>query len=186
MMCKRFKPRPALVPARSWQLARWAGGGLVCLCLLLTGCGGQPTTFVVKGKVVYTDGTPVRFGDIETLAVEQRVNARGKIQSDGTFTLTTYQANDGALPGKHQAVIIQTTSIPLAAAAKMPAVKHAHGNDMAPKYRSYSTSGLSFTVEPSGPNEVTLVIEEFTAGEYEEQTEENADPQADAASSNRS
>lgn len=166
-------------------MARW-GSGLVCLCLLLTGCGGQPSTFVVKGKVVYTDGTPVRFGDIETLAVDQRVNARGKIQSDGSFTLTTYQPNDGALPGKHQAVIIQTTSIPLAAGAKMAAIKHAHGNDLAPKYRSYSSSGLSFTVEPNGPNEVTLVIEEFTAGTYEEPTESTADPQAETTGSSGS
>lgn len=147
--------------------ASWIGG-LALVCWLLVGCGGQPTTFVVTGKVVYSDGTPVRFGDIETLAVEQRVNARGKIQADGSFTLTTYHANDGALPGKHQAVIIQTTSIPLAAAAKLAPVKHAHGNDVGPKYRSYSTSGLSFTVDPSGVNAVTLVIDEFTTGTYEE------------------
>jgi len=156
--------------ARMGSAAAWIGG-CTWICLLLTGCGGQPTTFVVKGKVVYTDGTPVRFGDVETLAVEQRVNARGKIQPDGSFTLTTFRADDGALPGSHQVVIIQTSSIPLAAAAKMAPVKHAHGNDIGPKYRSYSTSGLSFTVEPTGVNEVTLVIEEFTAGAYEESTE---------------
>lgn len=155
-------------------MAAWIGG-CASLCLLLTGCGSQPSTFVVKGKVVYTDGTPVRFGDIETLAVDQRVNARGKIQADGSFTLTTYQANDGALPGTHQVVIIQTSSIPLAAAAKMAPVKHAHGSDISPKYRSYSSSGLSFTVEPTGVNEVTLVIEEFTAGKYEEPTESLAE-----------
>lgn len=150
--------------------ASWIGG-LALACLLMVGCGSQPTTFVVKGKVVYADGTPVRFGDIETLAVDQRINARGKIQADGSFTLTTYQANDGALPGVHQAVIIQTTSIPLAAAAKLAPVKHAHGNDIGPKYRSYSTSGLRFTVDPSGVSEVTLVIDEFTAGDYEEPSE---------------
>lgn len=169
-MMNRWSGEATSAGATPRMNASWIGG-LALVCVLLVGCGGQPTTFVVKGKVVYTDGTPVRFGDIETLAVEQRINARGKIQADGSFTLTTYQANDGALPGLHQAVIIQTTSIPLAAAAKMPPVKHAHGNDIDPKYRSYSTSGLRFTVEPNGANEVTLVIDEFTAGDYEEPSE---------------
>jgi hypothetical protein len=131
------------------------------------GCGTGKMTHEVKGKVVFSDGTPVQFGDVETLAVAERVNARGKIEKDGSFTLTTYEAGDGALAGEHKVVIIQMTGSPLVANAKLGPIQHTHGHDLASKYRSYDTSGLKFTVEPGKVNEVTLVIDDFKPGKSE-------------------
>ncbi len=141
----------------SWTLKL----SFVALCCSLIGCGSQTPTYQVNGKVVFSDGTPVQFGDIETLAAEQRVNARGKIQKDGTFTLTTFTENDGAVAGQHKVIIMQSTAVPLAANAKMGPVKHDHGHDLGSKYRSYDTSGLSFTVQTTGKNEVVLTIDDF-------------------------
>ena len=100
-------------------------------CGFLVGCGSQPQTFPVHGRVVFKDGTPVRFGSIETLSVEKRVNARGTIRPDGTFSLTTYENDDGAVPGEHRVVIIQTTTVPLAVLAPT-STKHTHSPDELP------------------------------------------------------
>lgn len=128
-------------------------------CGFLVGCGSHPQTFPVHGRVVFKDGTPVRFGGIETVSVEQRVNARGTIQPDGTFSLTTYENDDGAVPGEHRVVIIQTTTAPLAVLAPT-STKHTHGRELAARYRSFATSGLSFTVVPDAANEITLEVED--------------------------
>jgi hypothetical protein len=146
--------------------AKWLWTLLMIGCSAsLMGCGSAKDTHVVQGKVVFSDGTPVQFGDVETLSVEKRINARGKINKDGTFTLTTYDAGDGAVPGQHKAVVIQMTGSPLIATAKMGPVKHEHGHDISAKYRSYDTSGLGFTVEAGKVNEVTFVIDEFKPGD---------------------
>lgn len=140
---------------------------LAALVASLVGCGSPSNTHVVQGKVVFSDGTPVQFGDIETLSVDQRVNARGKIEKDGSFTLTTYEEGDGAVAGEHKTVIIQTSGNPLIANAKMGPITHTHGHDLGSKYRSYDTSGLTFHVEAGKVNEVTLTIDEFKPGKSE-------------------
>jgi hypothetical protein len=72
------------------------------------GCGGsgQKPTARVKGKVTF-NGQPVTGGNITLSPVvvgsnEPGKSATGSIGTDGTFTLTTYQQNDGAIIGKHR------------------------------------------------------------------------------------
>ena len=80
----------------------------VCLMLLsLAGCsgeGGTPekpvTTVPVKGKVTL-NGKPVTKGTIH-FEPDYGRPAQGPIQADGSFVLTTYQADDGAVPGTHR------------------------------------------------------------------------------------
>lgn len=78
--------------------------------LLGAGCGGgsdDPTTAAVSGKVT-RGGQPVSGG---TVMFSPRASADKKapgkpaasvVGTDGTFTLTTYAKNDGAVIGKHQ------------------------------------------------------------------------------------
>ena len=69
-----------------------------CSCF---GCGrGGLGTIPIRGKVVY-NGEPLGHGEVlyNPVDVSQR-RARGKIQSDGTFKLTTLEKDDGALPGE--------------------------------------------------------------------------------------
>src|SRR5438445_7464967 len=87
---------------------RW--GGLVALALfsaLLSGCGNG--VYPVEGKVVWKDGSPAK--ELEGSHVvfdlpEQKTGARGIIQADGSFHLTTHKPNDGALPGDYKVLII--------------------------------------------------------------------------------
>src|SRR5689334_16609887 len=75
----------------------------------VAGCGsGRPTVALVRGQVTI-DGKPVKAGRVMFYPVEGRA-ATGPIQPDGNYTLTTYDAGDGALLGSHK-VTIQATEL---------------------------------------------------------------------------
>ena len=74
----------------------------------MAGCGPKfnttppPKVYPVKGKVLLANGAPVSGGIItfhpkSTLGAE----AAGEIGPDGSFQLTTFVKNDGALPGSY-------------------------------------------------------------------------------------
>jgi hypothetical protein len=69
--------------------------------LAVAGCGdGRPARVAVSGKVII-DGEPVTRGNIKFVPEHGRPSF-GQIGPDGSFTLTCYDGNDGALPGKHR------------------------------------------------------------------------------------
>lgn len=86
---------------------------LVCLAGLgiavgIVGCGsGGHGTAPVKGKVTY-DGKPVTGGNLTFAPLGGGTQAdvgkpaSGDVQSDGSYTLTTYMQADGAVIGKHR------------------------------------------------------------------------------------
>ncbi len=89
-----------------WSRSQW----LFCVLSLvaLSGCGGSglPGTVPIRGKVVF-QGKPLATGTVLYSPVDAKGRqARGELQSDGTFTLTTLEADDGALPGEYQVVIL--------------------------------------------------------------------------------
>ena len=132
--------------------------GLGLCMMLLTGCGGE-RTYKVEGKVQFADGSPVMFGTIEFLNRERKLNARGKIKRDGTFTVTTFKPNDGAIKGDHVVTIQQFATVPLVN-NQIVRVEHDHGNLVHEKYRSYSKSDLPpVTIEAKSPNEVLIIVE---------------------------
>lgn len=67
---------------------------------LLSGCTQTPSVVPVSGKVLY-NGEPLPFG-IVMFQPEKGQAAQGEIQSDGSFQLSTYGPNDGAVPGSHK------------------------------------------------------------------------------------
>ena len=78
------------------------------LLLPLVGCGssstpGGPTT-LVTGKVLWK-GRPVTKGTVSFEPEGAGKEAFGEIQSDGTYVLTTYKKDDGAVFGKHRVSI---------------------------------------------------------------------------------
>lgn len=122
-----------------------------------TGCGkSQLEVHGVSGRVEFDDRSCPMFGDIEFYNEEHRINARGKITRDGTFTVGTYSADDGAVEGAHKIIISQNTTSPL-----MPyltsSVKHNHGQLVHPDYYDYRTSDLSCTIV-EGENEIVLKL----------------------------
>jgi len=125
-------------------LGSWAVlGTLVC-----AGCGGgssttPPATLPVTGKVLFK-GEPLTGGKIMFEPQGPGREAFGTIQKDGTFSLSTYGENDGAVPGSHR---ISVTG---------PAGK---GSRAIPKkYSNYESSKLEMDVN-GDKKEYTITLE---------------------------
>jgi hypothetical protein len=74
--------------------------------LPLGGCGSRvpalPQAVAARGKVLLPNGQPLRGGRIEFSRLDPpKVDAFGDVAADGSFTLTTYQPDDGAVPGRY-------------------------------------------------------------------------------------
>lgn len=78
-------------------------------------------------------------------------NARGVIQDDGSFLLTTGKLGDGAVAGRHRAIVRQPyPDVDLLEGERLPPPM------IDPKFGRYETSGLEFTVKEQ---ENDIVIE---------------------------
>ena len=80
---------------------------LAAVVLVQTGCGPTgPEMGRVTGAITF-DGNVVRAGSVQFWPENGRP-ARGSITADGTYELTTFDKNDGALVGKHRVTIHAT------------------------------------------------------------------------------
>ena len=114
----------------------------------LAGCGG-PRLYPVHGKVVWENGAEARElagGLVVCESVNGAVGARGDIQQDGSFQLSTYKPGDGALPGKHRVAVVENKP------GEPPPPPIIHRD-----FFSVETSRLEINVEPK-TNEVTLKV----------------------------
>ncbi len=115
----------------------------------LSGCGRpsyQLDTARVHGTVTL-DGLPLPSGYV-FLATARGRQARGRIQSDGTFVLSTYDKGDGAQVGTHPVII---SPVPPDEAAERRVVIPA-------RYTRSGTSGLSVEVKPGVENVLDIVL----------------------------
>ena len=101
-----------------------------------SGCGGNSTslgvsTAPVKGKVTYK-GQPLTQGSISLEPENSGREAAGSIQPDGSFVLTTYKKDDGAIIGSHRVAV---SSMSTAGKVGVPA-----------KFHSYSSSKIQVEV----------------------------------------
>src|SRR4051794_37410421 len=122
----------------------------VLACLL--GCGGGKTARV-SGRVKWKDGSDVSVLAGYSLTFEAeggKTSAVGELDRDGTFKLSTFGANDGAMPGKYR-VAINAPNNPdpdkPPTRSKLPA-----------KYANLETSGLTAEVKP-GQNNIELELD---------------------------
>lgn len=133
---------------------RYAKLAFLLSVLGCVGCSDQLRTYPVSGKVKFNTGGPVHVGTVELKSREHGVQARGAIESDGSFTLTTYEDGDGAVAGMHDCVVVQfviTEGVENYRASTIGVVN--------PKYGSYASSGLSVEIKPESPNEVVIEVE---------------------------
>jgi hypothetical protein len=124
---------------------------LAVVALAAVGCGGGNTA-PVNGRVKFKDGSDVSVLAGHTVTFEtdaDRMSGCGDIQADGTFKITTFAPNDGALIGAHRISITPPEPPPDAPLPK-PIVH--------PKYKDYGTSGLTVEIKP-GTNSVELELE---------------------------
>jgi len=122
--------------------------------LVLAGCSGREPTYPVTGKVVYQDdGTPAAAGVYVVFesTKDPYPRAMGKINADGTFTLSTDRPDNGAIQGEHR-ICIQPTSADGAGMDLTPQLS----KKINPKFFEFRTSGLTYNIK-SGENKDILV-----------------------------
>jgi hypothetical protein len=111
----------------------------------------------VEGKVVWKDGSPateLAGSSVLFEHAEADTSARGTIQPDGSFRLTTNQPDDGALPGEHKVLVIEMGR----QMAGGPDSSLIAPGKMDSRFSDFGSSGLKVTVKP-GVNPVTLTVE---------------------------
>jgi hypothetical protein len=85
--------------------------GSLILLMIISGCNGKSVpTIKVQGTVTYK-GKPVEQGSvafhpIEVYGGHPRRIAAGKIGPQGTYSLSTFEKDDGAIPGEYKVIII--------------------------------------------------------------------------------
>ena len=129
------------------------------LFVVALGCSSDRLpTFPVQGRVVFPDGSPVRTGSIELKSNEFGVQSRGNIGGGGSFQLTTYDENDGAVEGTHRCVVVQLVMV-----EELSNFKPSTEGVIDPRFGSYSTSKLECHVSSTVDNHVTLTVEPLSA-----------------------
>jgi len=146
----------------------------VVLLVLVSGLGcsqsdsDRPATHPVTGTVTYkgelVDGATVAFQ-----SVDGTQGAMGVTDSDGKYTLTTFQSGDGAVPGEYRVKIFKHELQGGGAAAggedgppsvAVPDQPVAKPKDLLPaKYANVTKSGLTATVGEEG-NEFDFSLED--------------------------
>jgi hypothetical protein len=116
----------------------------VPLLAALAGCGGGDSNLAHVEGVVRVNGQPLAAGRVVFQPMQAGLNALGRINPDGTFTLTTKETN-GALIGEHKVAII---------AAQAPAERPDPSAGLPPlkwlapeRYAAVGTSGLTCEVK---------------------------------------
>ncbi len=146
----------------------------ICSTVLLVGmagCSSRPPAYPVQGRVTTKDGTPVKHAVVEFRAKQGGQLARGSVDEEGRFQLTTYRANDGAVAGQHQVVVVQM----ILGTIGGPPIQHLHdhGPLIDPKYNNYESSGLTALVEAKKENPVALVVERRSDEHADEHAEDS-------------
>ncbi len=138
------------------SLLTWIG----CL-MTLGGCTpAQLPTYPVAGRVVFPDGAPVQIGSVEFKSREHGVQARGEIDTEGRFTLSTFRQGDGAVAGHHACVVVQFIMV-----EDIANFQPSTEGVVDPRFGSYATSGLECEVLATDKNQVTLTVAGLVTGQ---------------------
>ena len=122
-------------------MLRLTACGLSLVLAAAVGCSGNPSlpkTVTAGLKVTLADGQPLKAGEVRLVpergaAVPNReVQAVGRPAADGTYALTTFSPQDGAVPGNYLVVI-------KGAGKAVPA-----------RLQDEDTSDLKVTIPPNG------------------------------------
>ena len=124
-----------------------------------TGChSDRLPTYPVSGTIQYADGKPVTFGYVEFYCQTHDITARGPIAEDGSFQLSTFQPDDGAVAGQHQVIVTQVLMPqPVVEPGATAARQHQHDRHLPQRYASFATSDLRCEVT-KGDNACELVV----------------------------
>jgi hypothetical protein len=142
------------------------GAALLVLALAVAvlpsagGCKRNPRVVLVKGKVLY-NGEPLPFGSV-MFQPDKGQPAVGDLAADGTFTLSSYGPNDGAVPGKH--------SVSISCYEGHRPGKASGGDSLGKlliplKYTRFGSSGLTAEVQDTAGKEPQEIVLELSGPE---------------------
>lgn len=149
--------RTSFLFSASRRFARLRGMfSVIAAVALVVGCNRSDRlpTYAVSGRVILPDGSPVGPGTIIFESHEHAMAARGTIHPDGSFTLGTYEEDDGAVAGLHTATVI-----PAAPDDFDPDTQPYAPPPIDQRYMHPDTSGLEFEVKEQGPNRIDVVVQ---------------------------
>ena len=117
------------------------GSGCVAaaLVVLVCGCGSGVRTYSVQGTVTAHDGTPLEGVQVIWQCADPPLTATAITDASGRYRLGTFGTADGAPAGEYQVALAE----PQPDDPDAPPPRR-----IAPRYGSFETSGLQFTVEP--------------------------------------
>lgn len=127
-----------------WLKRGQKGFVLLVLVAPIGGCAdGRPRRVPVSGRVT-TDGAPLKHGSVLFVPDEGRP-AGGALDSDGRFTLTCFEKDDGVIPGRYRVQIKGTE----------PMGEVAQRWHAPMKYSKAATSGIEYDI--SGGTDSILI-----------------------------
>lgn len=140
------------------------------MALVSLGCGsgdGNVLVYPVRGTVKFNDKPMVGGGSIAFIPKSSQAGktAGGKVNEDGTYTLSTYGDGDGSMAGEFRVVITQIVEkepeiVPDGSGiAPKPTVIVPVTDRIPAKYADYTASPLSAKVEPGIDNEINFTLE---------------------------
>ena len=100
---RRYPREVRLLVRPAWRALTWATVGCL-VTVLLTGCGRQSRTVPVGGMVTL-DGKPLADAAVLFVPIDGGVPGRGSTTVSGSFSLSTFDRNDGALVGRHRVAV---------------------------------------------------------------------------------
>ena len=155
---------PEVSSTLSVTCLRSSGLFVPLLVVILGGCGesGLPDMIPIRGTVIFNEA-PLTEGTVLYLPKSPGGRqARGDIQPDGSFRLTTLRADDGAQIGEYDIVVIALKPHPgepsreeLEAAGGLIQ----RGYAIPEKYINRKTSGLSDSVNKDHSGTMKIVLE---------------------------
>ena len=148
-------PMQPLTTRRSTWLVAFAAVAAIFACG--SGCKQNPRVVPVAGKVLY-NGKPLPFGTL-MFQPDQGQAAVGDIQADGSFKLSSYGPNDGAVPGKH--------SVSVSCYEGQRPGKASGGDSLGKlmiplKYTRFGSSGLTAEVKDAASEQAQEIVLELT------------------------
>jgi hypothetical protein len=133
--------------------------------MLGSGCGGvtnRPKPVAAEGVLTFEDGKPVAEATIVFLPDDTKSpKASGLTGKDGSFSLTTYNQNDGAVPGDYKIIVTKSNFVedaPKEGGDRIKRMKEYFEKSKQPKekgvvpavYGNPKTSPLKWRVESGG------------------------------------
>ncbi len=131
-------------------------GCLAILTATLLGCSDRLATYPACGRVEFSSGGAVHVGTVELKSREHGVQARGSIDNDGNFALTTYNEGDGAVAGNHDCVVVQFVMTEDVAGHRPSTI-----GVIDRRYASYATSDLQIEILPGAKNDILLRVDGY-------------------------